>query len=184
MAVLALDMRFFCSQSTATQAERLEAVTALLQTFVAPEDGEEEADQLPHAKDSESLRRALPAIDGDKYGRIRLTKRFIAGVILFDIVGYSWHRQDLAAGQENYLHVSILPCANHLPFLQLIVEQLLNRQVFKDASLHNMQAHIVASLIVHSLRELESRDDQAEGTTSDFDLVSELLEPVTAKITE
>ena len=36
----------------------------------------------------------------------KLTKRFVAGVILYDLVGYSWSRLDLAAGQENYLHVS------------------------------------------------------------------------------
>ena len=65
--------------------------------------------------------------------------------------------------------------------------QLLNREVFRDASLRNIQAHIVANLIAHSLRELENQDDQI-GENSfprpDFDLVSELLEPVTAKITE
>lgn len=53
--------------------------------------------------------------------------------------------------------------------------------------MRNMQAHIVANLIVHSLRELENRDDHVDGGSfprPDFDLVSELLEPVTAKITE
>ena len=39
--------------------------------------------------------------------------------------------------------------------MQLIVEQLLNKQVFKDASLRNIQAHIVASLITHQFREHE-----------------------------
>lgn len=50
-----------------------------------------------------------------------------------------------------------------------------------------MLAHIVANLIVHSLKELENRDDTIDGSSfprHDFDLVSELLEPVTAKITE
>ena len=40
----------------------------------------------------------------------RLTRRFIAGTILYDLVGYSWNRLDLAAGQENYLHVSPRVC--------------------------------------------------------------------------
>ena len=48
--------------------------------------------------------------------------------------------------------------------------------------MRNMQAHIVAKLIVHSMKELENREEQ-EGD-SDLNLVTELLEPVTAKITE
>ena len=83
------------------EAERLEAVTALLQTFVAPEEGEEDEDEI-----ADSLRRELAARDGDAPGHLRLSRRFIAGVILLDIVGYSWQNQDLAAGQDNYLHVS------------------------------------------------------------------------------
>jgi len=66
MALLALDMRFFCTQSTASQAERLEAVTALLTAFVILEEGEEDADEDDDIP--ESLRRAFPTRDTDAQG--------------------------------------------------------------------------------------------------------------------
>ena len=65
--------------------------------------------------------------------------------------------------------------------MQLIVEQLLNKQVFKDASVRNIQAHIVASLITHQFREHEQSQNTSEANLEAF---SQIMEPVTEKITE
>ena len=66
-AALALDQRFFAKDSQASQAERLEAVTALLTAFVAEaEDGATE-----DGEDGEipvQLRRSLPSSGGSGEG--------------------------------------------------------------------------------------------------------------------
>ena len=48
------------------------------------------------------------------------------------------------------------------------MEQLLSKQVFKDASLRNIQAHIVASLVSHQLREHDSGQGAGEATLEVF----------------
>ena len=39
-------------------------------------------------------------------GAERLTKRFVAGIVLYDIVSYSWHRQGLQAESSDIIQVS------------------------------------------------------------------------------
>ena len=97
-AILALDQRFFCTESTAKTGERIEAVLTLMQIFVADadENSTEDGEEIPV-----SMRRALPKTDqganqeANVFKRFasqaeQLTERFIAGICLLDIVSYSW----------------------------------------------------------------------------------------------
>ena len=111
-AILALDMRFFCKEATATAGERVEAVLTLLQVFVADPAEEADDDEIPV-----SMRRALPvdaeagANESNVFRKAicqseKLSERFIAGVVLLDVVSYSWKQHNFEAEESNLLHVS------------------------------------------------------------------------------
>ena len=107
-AILAIDQRFFCEGNKAMAGERIEAVLTLMKIFVSDPtdsaaDGEEESVPPP------SMRRALPQGDmaaADSETNIfrkvlkrteKLSERFIAGILLLDIVSYSWQKHRFEA---------------------------------------------------------------------------------------
>ena len=114
MAILALDQRFFCTQAPASLSEKLEAVATLLQCFVAEVD--QDAEGGDEGEIPPELRRNLPqdplptnspvSFASLVSSAVRLSQRFVAGVLLLDIASYSWQQLDLTSGQTDYLHVS------------------------------------------------------------------------------
>lgn len=92
----------------------------LMQVFVSDPTDTVENNQEEGGEESvppPSMRRVLPRADsaGDSETNIfrkvlkkaeRLSERFIAGIMLLDIVSYSWKRHRFEAESTNLLHVS------------------------------------------------------------------------------
>jgi len=102
-AILELDVRFFSAGATATGSEKIEAVLTLMQVFVTePTDGTDGADAVPP-----SMRRAVQKTETVKacdsiFVQVlkraeQLSERMIAGILLLDIVSYSWERHSFEA---------------------------------------------------------------------------------------
>ena len=98
-AILELDVRFFTGQAPATGSEKIEAVLTLFQIFVAePTDRTDDEDEVPA-----SMRRTVKNTDEPHHNdnvfvkvlkdSERLSERMVAGVLLLDLVSYSWKRQ-------------------------------------------------------------------------------------------
>ena len=98
-AILELDVRFFAGQAPATGSEKIEAVLTLFQIFVAePTDITDDEDEVPA-----SMRRTVKITDEPHHNdnvfvkvlkdSERLSERMVAGVLLLDLVSYSWKRQ-------------------------------------------------------------------------------------------
>lgn len=109
-AILAVDQRFFAVGSKALAGERIEAVLTLMQVFVSDPTDTAKADNPEESEESipPSMRRALPQSQGvaesetNIFKKVlknaeRLSERFIAGILLLDIVSYSWQRHRFEA---------------------------------------------------------------------------------------
>ena len=184
-AILAVDQRFFCEGNKALPGERIEAITTLMQVFVN--------DPTDDAENDPSMKRALPQDQGrvdepNVFKRVirqaeRLSERFIAGILLLDIVSFSWHKHNFEAQQTNLLHVSTINLysfeilTNGFTQSQRIMDMLLKPD-FADYSLRNLQARIVANLILHQIF-------QHQPDTEEFNQeIRQTIEPITEKITE
>ena len=106
------DARRFPWETCTGAGERVEAVLTLLQVFVADPAEEADDDEIPV-----SMRRALPvdaeagANESNVFRKAicqseKLSERFIAGVVLLDVVSYSWKQHNFEAEESNLLHVS------------------------------------------------------------------------------
>ena len=95
IVILELDVRFFACEAPATCSEKIEAILTLFQIFVA-----EPTDRTDNEEVPASMRRTLKNTeeanaDDSVFLQVlkrseRLTPRMIAGVLLLDLVSYSW----------------------------------------------------------------------------------------------